>query len=117
MMSPHLSKTSGAFPATIAATSWFCQSPDDGWTVILPILSFLSKRVVSAAVDAFIQASGAFCCQSRSVLPLPCWVRMTGVGTAVAAAPPAAGAAAAVVGAAAAAAVVGAGAAAAGLVG
>src|SRR5437763_13088602 len=115
MMSPHMSNTSGAVPATIEATSWFCQSPDDGWTVILPILSFLSKRVVSAAVDAFIQASGAFCCQRRSVLPLPCWVRMTGVGTAVAAAAPAgAGAAAAVVGAAAAAAVVGAAAAAAG---
>src|SRR5207244_150400 len=113
MMSPHMSNTSGAFPATIAATSWACQSPEDGWTVTLPILSFLSNSVVSATVEAFIHGSGAFCCQSKSTLPLPWATRMTGVGAAVGAP-----AAAAWVGAgAAAAACVGAAAAAAGLVG
>src|SRR5919198_2239954 len=90
MMSPHMSKTSGALPATIAATSLFCQSSGVGWSVTLPILSLLSVRVGRTLAVPAIQKSLALICQSSSVLPLPWTVRL-GRGVFVGCAPAAAG--------------------------
>src|SRR5262245_60340513 len=90
MMSPHMSKTSGALPATMAATSLFCQSSGVGWSVTLPILVLLSVSVGSTLAVPAIQKSEADICQSRSVWPLPCtFSDGRGVGAGVA--PPAAG--------------------------
>src|SRR5919199_18642 len=101
MMSPHMSKTSGALPATMAATSLFCQSSGVGWSVTLPILSLLSVRVGRTLAVPAIQKSLALICQSSSVLPLP-WTARLGRGVFVGEGAPAAGCAGAVVGAAAA---------------
>src|SRR5262245_38305315 len=90
MMSPHMSKTSGALPATMAATSLFCQSSGVGWSVTLPILVLLSVGVGSTLAVPGIQKSEADICQSRSVWRLPCTFS-DGRGVGAGLAPPAAG--------------------------
>src|SRR5579884_2804318 len=99
MMSPHMSKTSGALPATIAATSLFCQSSGVGWSVTLPIFSLLSSNVGRTLAVPAIQKSLALICHSSSVLPLPWTVRL-GRGVFVGEGAPAAACAGACVGAA-----------------
>src|SRR5579884_1113262 len=99
MMSPHMSKTSGALPATMAATSLFCQSSGVGWSVTLPILSLLSSSVGRTFAVPAIQKSLALICHSSSVLPLPWTVRL-GRGVFVGDGAPAAACAGACVGAA-----------------
>src|SRR5262245_8205314 len=76
MMSPHMSKTSGALPATMAATSLFCQSSGVGWSVTLPILSLLSSTVGRTLAVPAIQKSLALICHSSSVLPSPWTARL-----------------------------------------
>src|SRR5262245_5444400 len=89
MMSPHMSKTSGALPATMAATSLFCQSSGVGWSVTLPIFSLLSSSDGRTLAVPAIQKSLALICHSSSVLPLP-WTARLGRGVFVGVAPPAA---------------------------
>src|SRR5579863_9227851 len=81
MMSPHMSNRSGAVPATIDATSLFCQSSGVGITVTLPMSVAFAKSWSRVDTDAFIQASGWLTSQVRSILPLPWAVwAVSGVG-------------------------------------
>src|SRR5687768_11975038 len=94
MMSPHMSNMSGAVPATIEATSLFCQSSGVGCSTTDLIFEAccVSMKLGSTLAVVEIQKSDADIIHVRSAWPLP-WIVKDGRGVGDGVAPPAAGAA------------------------